>query len=118
VDECKYLGQQHRVCHPCDLMHLKTLQTQVEKVSREYKDSCSDLEGERTARRAFQERIEKLERKVNDLQQSIVCNLRISRCSCSQIQDDGAFILVLIDADADAYMVRSLDKVLTLILTV
>ena len=54
-------------------MHLKALQAQVETISREYKDSCSDLEGERTARRAFQDRIEKLERKVNDLQQSIVC---------------------------------------------
>ena len=99
-------------------MNLKALQTQVEKISREYKDSCSDLEGERTARRAFQERIEKLERKVQDLQQSIVYILRVSRYSCSQKQDDCAFVLVLIDADADAYMVRSYDKFPTLILTV
>jgi hypothetical protein len=73
VDERKYLGQQQRLCHLCDLMHLKVLQAQVEKISREYKDSCSDLEGERTARRAFQDRIEILECKANDLQQSIVC---------------------------------------------
>ena len=50
MDERKYLGQQQRLCHLSDLMHLKVLQAQVEKISREYKDSCSDLEGERTAR--------------------------------------------------------------------
>lgn len=118
MDERKYLGRQQRLCNSCNLMHLKTLQTQVEKISREYKDSCSDLEGERTARRAFQDRIEKLERRVQDLQQSIVRILRISRYPYSQKQDDGAFILVLIDADADAYMVRSYGVFLTLILTV
>lgn len=44
--------------------------------------------------------------------------LRISQHFCLQEQDDGAFIMVLIDADADAYMVRSHVKSLALILTV
>ncbi|KAF2994272.1 hypothetical protein E8E13_002559 [Curvularia kusanoi] len=67
---------------------MKALQIQVEELSKGHKTSCKALEREQVAARVFQERADELDRKLNDLQRSI---------------DDSAFILVLLDADADAY---------------
>ena len=56
-----------------------------------YRDACRDLERERIAGRHAQENVEKMDQKCRALEESAVRS---------------AFVLVLIDADADAYLVR------------
>ena len=63
------------------------------QLSKLYRDACRDLERERIAGRAAQEETEKLHDRFRALEDSTVRS---------------AFVLVLIDADADAYLVRTL----------
>ena len=60
------------------------------QLSKLYRDACRDLERERIAGRAAQEQCESIEKKLVDLEDSTARS---------------AFVLVLIDADADAYLV-------------
>lgn len=60
-----------------------------------YRDACRDLERERIAGRHAQEHVEKVDMKFRALEEST---------------DRSAFVLVLIDGDADAYLVRRLGQ--------
>ncbi|KAK0722641.1 hypothetical protein B0T26DRAFT_642768, partial [Lasiosphaeria miniovina] len=62
---------------------------QLRTLSQQYRDTCLDLERERVAGRHAQERAERSEQSLEALRESV------SR---------SAFVLVLIDADADAYL--------------
>jgi len=70
---------------------LQTFCDQVTHLTKLYRDACRDLERERIAGRHAQENVEKMDQKFRALEESAVRS---------------AFVLVLIDADADAYLVR------------
>ncbi|KAK4247322.1 hypothetical protein C7999DRAFT_14664 [Corynascus novoguineensis] len=69
--------------------HLTTLALQFSELARQYDDVRRDLESERLARRHSQESAEVLAGRVKDLEESTM---------------HGAFVLLVVDADADAYM--------------
>ncbi|KAK0643759.1 hypothetical protein B0T16DRAFT_459868 [Cercophora newfieldiana] len=68
---------------------MKAFFDQVSTLSQLYRDACRDLERERIAGRHAQEQSEKVDQKFRALEESTVRS---------------AFVLVLIDADADAYL--------------
>lgn len=67
---------------------------QLAELSRKYKDSCSDLERERIAGRATQDRVRELERHFQELKQSIVCSL-CSLCENSALTCTGQWLVYL-----------------------
>ncbi|KAK4448364.1 hypothetical protein QBC34DRAFT_381271 [Podospora aff. communis PSN243] len=68
---------------------MKAFFDQVSTLSQLYRDACRDLERERIAGRHAQEHAEKVDQKIRALEESTARS---------------AFVLVLIDADADAYL--------------
>lgn len=72
----------------------ETFYDRVTQLSKLYRDTCRDLERERIAGRVAQEQAEIIDEKLRALEDSAARS---------------AFVLVLIDADTDAYLVCSLD---------
>jgi len=68
----------------------QTFSDRVTQLSRLYRDACRDLERERIAGRVAQEQAEIIDEKLRVLEDSAARS---------------AFVLVLIDADTDAYLV-------------
>ncbi|KAH6855903.1 hypothetical protein B0I37DRAFT_442664 [Chaetomium sp. MPI-CAGE-AT-0009] len=69
--------------------YLTAVAERFSELARQHADLCRDLERERVAARATQQSTEKLEAELKGLKEATM---------------RGAFVLVLIDADADAYM--------------
>ncbi|KAK4032531.1 hypothetical protein C8A01DRAFT_41030 [Parachaetomium inaequale] len=72
-----------------NLNQLTELGTRLDELAKQYVDVCRDLERERVAGRVTQQQAEALEGKLRDLESSTM---------------RAAFVLVLVDADADAYL--------------
>ncbi|GAB1316540.1 hypothetical protein MFIFM68171_06750 [Madurella fahalii] len=72
-----------------NLRRMTELNNQLSDLARQYTDVCRDLERERVAGRYAQEHAEMAERKLKDVEESVLRS---------------AFVLVLVDADADSYL--------------
>lgn len=68
----------------------ETFHDRVTQLSKLYRDTCRDLERERIAGRVAQEQVEIIDEKLRALEESAARS---------------AFVLMLIDADTDAYLV-------------
>ncbi|KAK1834233.1 hypothetical protein QBC39DRAFT_399304 [Podospora conica] len=83
-----YVEQFHRQSEQ-NLGWMKAFNDRVTQLSKLYRDTCRDLERERIAGRVAQEQAEIINEKLHVLEESAARS---------------AFVLVLIDADADAYL--------------